>query len=113
MAAQPVCLDRGTLLNLMQVAAVEGNEQLSSLLSQLTPDLTIVEGEGSVGGSSSTSYEVFDSMQSAEFDKESFLVQLRNFPSIWDKKQPDYKQRNVKSNAWRQLAQIFNKDGEY
>ena len=28
MAAQPVCVDRETLLNVMQVAAAEGNEQL-------------------------------------------------------------------------------------
>ena len=114
MAAQSLCLDREALLNVMRVAAVEGNDQLSSLLSQLSPDLTqMVEVEGSVGDSTATSNETFESNQSIEFDKESFLVQLRKYPSIWDKKHPDYKQRNVKTNAWKQLALTFNKDGEY
>ena len=68
----------------MRVAAVEGNDQLSSLLSQLSPYLTqMVEVEGSVGDSTATSNETFESNQSIEFDKESFLVQLRKYPSIW------------------------------
>ena len=32
---------------------------------------------------------------SKEFDGETFQAELRQFPSIWCKKHPDYKQRNV------------------
>ena len=48
-----------------------------------------------------------------EFDKELFLVELRKYPSIWDKKHGDYKKRNVKINAWKKLAGTFNEDGRY
>ena len=122
MATQSICLDREALLNVMQAAAVEGNEQLSSLLSHLSPNFTkIVNREVSVGISTAANNEAFNSIVSSEFDKESFLIQLRKcpsiwdkkYPSIWDKKHPDYKQRNVKTNAWKQLALLFNKDGEY
>ena len=50
---------------------------------------------------------------SQEFDRETFLTELRKFPSIWCKKHPDYKQRNVKVNAWNKLAATFNKDGTF
>ena len=50
---------------------------------------------------------------SKEFDRETFLIELRKFPSIWCKKHPDYKQRNVKVNAWNKLAATFNKDGTF
>eukprot|EP00795_Rhopilema_esculentum_P007329 gene7329-13060_t len=77
------------------VAAVEGNDQLSSLLSQLSSDfIKLVDEEGSMGVSTATSNEAFNNIESIDFDKESFLVKLREYPSIWDKKHPDYKQRN-------------------
>ena len=44
MATQPICLDREALLNVVQVAAVEGNDQLSSLLSQLSPAFFWLKG---------------------------------------------------------------------
>ena len=50
---------------------------------------------------------------SKEFDRETFLIELRKFPSIWCKKHLDYKQRNVKVNAWNKLAATFNKDGTF
>ena len=50
---------------------------------------------------------------SQEFDRETFLTELRKFPSIWCKKHPDYKQRNVKVNVWNKLAATFNKDGTF
>ena len=50
---------------------------------------------------------------SKEFDRETFLTELRNFPSIWCKNHPDYKQRNMKVNAWKKLAATFNKDGTF
>ena len=50
---------------------------------------------------------------SKECDRGTFLTELRKFPSIWCKKHPDYKQRNVKVNAWNKLAATFNKDGTF
>ena len=47
------------------------------------------------------------------FDRETFLTELQKFPSIWCKKHPDYKQRNVKVNAWNKLAATFKRDGTY
>ena len=52
---------------------------------------------------------------SKEFDRETFLTELWKSPSIWCKKHPDYdyKQGNVKVNAWNKLAATFNKDGTF
>ena len=81
--------------------------------------------ETSPASSRSTSNSTFDSgdneaangtsvlCTSQEFDRETFLTELRQFPSIWCKKHPDYKQRNVKVNAWNKLAATFNKDGTF
>ena len=64
-------------------------------LARLSSDLTkIVEGERSIGEYNSTSNYAFDSFKSIEFGKE-------------------YRKRNVNSNTWEQLAQTFNKNGEY
>ena len=73
----------------------------------------IVEGEGLVAEYNSTSNDAFDSIKSIEFDKESFVVQLINYPNLWDKKHPKYKKRPVKSSSWEKLALSLNKDGEY
>ena len=43
---------------------------------------------------------VFDIIQPIEFDEESLLVQLRNYPSISDNKNAECKQRNINSNTW-------------
>ena len=66
-----------------------------------------------MGEYNSTSNDAFDSFKSIEFGKKSFVVQLRNYPSLWDKKHPKYKKRDVNSNTWEQLALTFYKDGEY
>ena len=50
---------------------------------------------------------------SQEFDRETFLTELRKLSSIWCKTHTDYKQGNVKVNAWNKLAAIFNKDGTF
>ena len=63
------------------------------------------------GGKEATIYLLLCTSQ--EFDRETFLTELRKFPSIWCKKHPDYKQRNVKVNAWNKLAATFNKDGTF
>ena len=79
----------------------------------MSSDLTkIVEGEGPVGEYNSTSNDAFDSIKSIEFDKESFVMQLKNYPSLWDKKHPEYKKKNVKSNALEQMVLTFRKDDE-
>ena len=50
---------------------------------------------------------------SKEFDTETFVTEIRKFPSTWCKKYPDYKQRNVKVNTWNKLAATFNNDGTF
>ena len=50
---------------------------------------------------------------SKEFDRETFITELRKFPSIWRKKHADHKQGNVKVNAWNKLAATFDKDSTF
>ena len=64
-------------------------------------------------GNSETTIGISLQCTSKEFARETFLTELRKFPSIWCKKHPDYKQRNVKVNAWKKLAATFNKDGTF
>ena len=105
------------------INGVERNEQLASIFLQLAPGIMPnTQGESSISVASVSSNgkgperneQGCDDNKNEliEFDKESFLVELRKYPSIWNKKHPDYKQRNVKVNAWKKLALAFNKDGE-
>ena len=105
------------------INGVERNEQLASIFLQLAPGIMPnTQGESSISVASVSSNEKGperneqgcddNKNELIEFDKESFLVELRKYPSIWNKKHPDYKQRNVKVNAWKKLALAFNKDGE-
>ena len=105
------------------INGVERNEQLASIFLQLAPGIMPnTQGESSISVARVSSNEKGperneqgcddNKNELIEFDKESFLVELRKYPSIWNKKHPDYKQRNVKVNAWKKLALAFNKDGE-
>ena len=84
-----------------------GLEETSPALSRSNSNSTFDSGdnEASIG--------ISLQCKSKEFDRETFLTELRKFPSIWCKKHPDYKQRNVKVNAWNKLAATFNKDGTF
>lgn len=48
-----------------------------------------------------------------EFDKEAFIEAVRMLRSLWDVNCSSYKDRNVRSNAWKKLAAMFGKDGMY
>ena len=84
-----------------------GLDETSPALSRSSSNSTFESGdnEATIGTSLQCT--------SKEFDRETFLTELRKFPSIWCKKHPDYKQRNVKVNAWNKLAATFNKDGTF
>ena len=84
-----------------------GLEETSTALSRSNSNSTFDCGdnEASIGISLQCT--------SKEFDRETFFTELRKFSSIWCKKHPDYKQRNVKVNAWNKLAATFNKDGTF
>ncbi|XP_057295971.1 uncharacterized protein LOC130624932 [Hydractinia symbiolongicarpus] len=51
--------------------------------------------------------------QVTEFDKELFIEEVRKFPCLWNIYSTDYKDRNIKNNAWQELARIFQKDCEF
>ena len=84
-----------------------GLEETSPALSRSSSNSTFDSGdnEATIGISLQCT--------SKEFDRETFLTELRKFPSIWCEKHPDYNQRNVKINAWHKLAATFNKDSTF
>ena len=84
-----------------------GLDETSPALSRSSSNSTFDSGdnEATIGSSLQCT--------SKEFYRETFLTELRKFPSILCKKHPDYKQRNVKVNAWNKLAATFNKDGTF
>ena len=47
------------------------------------------------------------------FDPEIFIEELRQLPCLWNTSLSSYKDRNVKTNAWKKLEALFNKDSEY
>ncbi|XP_057297481.1 uncharacterized protein LOC130629394 [Hydractinia symbiolongicarpus] len=51
--------------------------------------------------------------QVTECDKELFIEEVRKFPCLWNIYSTDYKDRNIKNNAWQELARIFQKDCEF
>ena len=46
------------------------------------------------------------------FDKELFIEELRQLGCLWNTSLPSYKDRTVKANAWKNLSQIFDRDGK-
>ena len=46
-------------------------------------------------------------------DKELFLQTLREYKCLWDTSDSNYKNRNMKLNAWNALSQIFSQEGEH
>ena len=47
-----------------------------------------------------------------EFDKEIFLSELQSYRCIWDVKSTSYKDRNMKTKAWKKLGEFFKRDGK-
>ena len=52
-------------------------------------------------------------LESFAFDKETFLQALREFKGLWDTSDANYKNRNMKVNAWNTLSKMFNQEGNY
>ena len=50
---------------------------------------------------------------SEDFDKEAFIGAVRRFRCLWDTNDKTYKDRNIKPNAWKHLALVFQKEGKY
>ena len=38
--------------------------------------------------------------------------QIRKYRCLWDTNSSTYKDRNVRSNAWNELSDVFNKEGK-
>ena len=38
--------------------------------------------------------------------------QIRKYRYLWDTNSSTYKDRNVRSNAWNELSDVFNKEGK-
>ncbi|CAB4040215.1 Hypothetical predicted protein [Paramuricea clavata] len=50
---------------------------------------------------------------STEFDKEFFIEEVRQLSCLWDTNSSLYKDRTVKSNAWKKLSEIFDRDVDF
>ena len=82
-------------------SGVFGLEETSPVSSRSSSNSTFDSGDNE------TTIGISLQCTSKEFDTETFLTELRKFPSIWCKKHPDYKQRNVKVNAWKKISSNF------
>ena len=45
-------------------------------------------------------------------DKEAFIEALRHYHCLWDTSNPSYKNRAMKTNCWKELSTLFNRDGK-
>ena len=44
-------------------------------------------------------------------DIETFLQALREYKCLWDNSDPNYKNQNMKLNAWQIVSSLFNQEG--
>lgn len=51
------------------------------------------------------------SSQTREFEVEIFLEEVRKYSCLWDISSPNYKDRNMKSNAWKAISSVFGREG--
>ena len=72
--------------------------------------LEVFESEGGLFQANDNSSA--ESQVLLDFDKEIFIEAVRKFRCLWDINDHSYKDRNMKVNAWKQLAVLFQKDGE-
>ena len=49
---------------------------------------------------------------SEDFDKETFIEAVRRFQCLWDTNDRAHKGRNIKANARRHLALVFQREGK-
>ena len=81
----------------------DSEEAISLALAHLQrQDITLYYGAGEN-----------DAESSEDFDKEAFIEAVRKFRCLWDVNDKTFKDRNMKANAWKQLAGIFKRDGRY
>ena len=88
-------------------------DSITRVLSTNKPAEQSLQGNGEV--LSTTNDDQSQERERTEdggLDKELFIIELRKYPSLWNKRCPTYKNRNIKVNAWKMLAQTFNKDGK-
>ena len=52
-----------------------------------------------------------DAERPEDFVKESFIEAVRKFWCLWDTNDSTYTDRNIKANAWKHLAAVFQRDG--
>ena len=50
--------------------------------------------------------------ETREYDIEIFIEDLKDLSCLWNTSTVSYKDRNCKVNAWRKVAQMFNKDSK-
>ena len=90
--------------NLIQYQVVGNNLREMSLESSIKE-----EGESRINESEESTLS--EGTTCMEFDKEIFIGEVRQYRCLWDLMSPTYKDRQVKQNAWNELAAKFGKDG--
>ena len=82
--------------------------QAESKYGLLAEDLDVEEDQSNGQGLGEERIE--DSMTG--FDKEAFIEALRHYHCLWDTSSPSYKNRTIKSNCWKELSTLFNREGK-
>lgn len=101
--------------NLNELVQIMLQQQAQLFQTQSTPvnENSIEKEQSGVDNQSSLAIENESQHQDGEVDKETFIEAIRNFGCLWDTKDPAYKQRNRKANAWKQLSEMFKTDCEF
>lgn len=46
-------------------------------------------------------------------DEEKLIIEVQNYPILFDTTHPHYKDTNRKDKAWGEIAEVLGVDGEY
>ena len=46
-------------------------------------------------------------------DKEAFILAVQQFPCVWNQQLKEYKDRPMKTNAWKIISETFNDTGKF
>lgn len=48
-----------------------------------------------------------------KMDEEKLIIEVQNYPILFDTTHPHYKDTNRKDKAWGEIAEVLGVDGEY
>ena len=89
------------------------DSQLSSQLGLLKRNERLESDNGDISFTVNVGCSEGNLAHETEFHKELFIEEVRKYRCLWDLTSADYKDRNMKNNAWINIGVVFRKDSKW